>query len=147
MCTSWLQCLIFMPGSIREYQNGLVERRIKEIGRIARCGKEMSGVPDLASSYCVLHSVDILNALPTKANPTDGTTDVTGFSPYLKYYGSQPSMDSFYVFGSYCSVHMDDDHVDKANKMSRLRHVYIFVMQVTSKVRDTWCRTTSAIEN
>jgi hypothetical protein len=76
----------------------------------------MSGVPDLASSYCVLHAVDILNALPTKANPTDGTTDVTGFSPYLKYYGSQPSMDSFYVFGSYCSVHMDDDHVDKTNK-------------------------------
>jgi len=76
----------------------------------------MSGVPDLASSYCVLHVVDILNALPTKANPTDGTTDVTVFSPYLKYYGSQLSMDSFYVFGSYCSVHMDDDHVDKTNK-------------------------------
>jgi len=54
--------------------------RIKEIGRNARCGKEMSGVPDLASSCCVLHAVDILNALPTKANLTDGTTDVTGFS-------------------------------------------------------------------
>jgi len=81
------------PGQLGQYQNGLFERRIKEIGRIARCGKEMSGVPDLASSYSVLHAVDILNALPTKANPTDGTTDVTGFSPYLKYYGSQPSMD------------------------------------------------------
>jgi len=56
------------------------------------------------------------HALPTKANPTDGTTDVTGFSPYLKYYGSQPSMDSFYVFGSYCSVHMDNDHADKTKK-------------------------------
>ena len=44
------------PGQLGKYQNGLVERRIKEIGRIARCGKEMSGVPDLASSYCVLHS-------------------------------------------------------------------------------------------
>ena len=37
-------------------------------------------------------------------------------TPYLKYYGSQPSMDSFYVFGSYCSVHMGDDHVDNTNK-------------------------------
>jgi len=64
----------------------------------------------------VFHAVDILNALPTKENPTDGTTDVTGFSPYLKYYGSQPSMDSFNVFGSYCSVHMDNDHADKTNK-------------------------------
>ena len=104
------------PGQIEKYQNGLVERRIKEIGRIAGCGKEMSGVPDLASSYCVLHAVDILIALPTKANPTDGMTDVTGFSPYLKYYGSQPSMDSFYVFGSYCSVHMYNDNADKTNK-------------------------------
>jgi len=76
----------------------------------------MSGVPDLASSYCVLHADDILNAFPTKANPTDGTTDVTGFSPYLKYYGPQPSMDSFYVFGLYYSVYMDNDHADKTNQ-------------------------------
>jgi len=48
--------------------------------------------------------------------PTEGTTDVTGFSPYLKYYGSQPSMDSFYVFGSYSSVHMDNDHADTTNR-------------------------------
>jgi len=86
----------------------------------------MSGVPDLASSYCVLHAVDILNALPTKANPTDGTTVVTGFSPYLKYYGSQTSMDSFYVFGSYFSVHMNDDYVDKTNKnVTALPRVYL----------------------
>jgi len=104
------------PGKLGKYRNGLVQRRIKENGRIARCGKEMSGVPDLASSYSVLHVVGILNALPTKASPTNGTTDVTGFSPYLKCYGSQPSMDSFYVFGSYCSVHMDNDHADKTNK-------------------------------
>jgi len=77
----------------------------------------MSGVPDLASSYCMLHAVDIRIALPTKANPTDGTTDVTRFSLYLEYYDSQSSMDSFYVFGSYCSVHMDNDHADKTNKI------------------------------
>ena len=71
-------------GQLGKYQNGLVERRIKEIGRIAQCGKEMSSVPDLASSYCVLHEIDILIALPTKANPTNGTTDVTGHSMALK---------------------------------------------------------------
>ena len=37
------------PGQLRKYQKGLVERRITEIGRIARCSTEMSGVPDLAS--------------------------------------------------------------------------------------------------
>jgi len=104
------------PGQLGKHQNGLVERCMKKIGRFARCGKKISGVPDLASSYCVLYAVDILSAVPTKANPIDGTTDVTGFSRYLKYYGSQPSMDSFYVFGSYCSVHMDNDHANKTNK-------------------------------
>ena len=104
------------PGQLGKNQNGLVERSIKEIGGIARCGKEIPGVPDLASCYCVLHAVDILKALHTKVNLTDGTTDVTGFSPYLKYHGSQQSMDSFYVFGSYCSVHKDNDHADKTNK-------------------------------
>lgn len=104
------------PGQPAKYQNGLVGRRSKEIGRIARCGKEISGVPDLVSSYCVLHAVNILSALPTTANPTDGTTDVTGFSPYLQYCSSQLLMSSFDVFGSYCSVRMDDDHIDKTNK-------------------------------
>ena len=32
-------------------------------------------------------------------------------------------------------------------KMSRLRHVCVFAMQVTSKVRDMWCGTTSAVKN
>ena len=84
-----------LTGQLGKYQNG----RIKEIGRIARCGKEMSGVPDLASSYCVPHAVHILIALPTKANPTDGRTTIM---------------------------------LTKQTKMSRLRHVCIFVMQVTS---------------
>ena len=75
-----------------------------------------SGVSDLASSYCVLQAVDILNALPTTANPSDGTTDATGFSPHMQYYSSQPLMDNFYAFGSYCSVHMDIDHSDATNK-------------------------------
>ena len=47
------------PGQLSKYQNSLAERRIKEIGRIARSLKEMSGVPDLASAYCALQSVDI----------------------------------------------------------------------------------------
>jgi len=71
----------------------------------------MSGVPDLASAHCALQSVDILNALPTTANPSNGATDVTGFLPHMMYYGTQPSTDDFYVFGSYCTVQMDDDHV------------------------------------
>ena len=56
------------PGQSGNYQNGLVERCIKEIGRMARCGKEMSGVPDLASSYRVLHADDTFP--PKQIRPT-----------------------------------------------------------------------------
>jgi len=81
------------------------------MGRIALSLKETSGVPDLTSVYCALQSVDILNALPTTANPSNGATGVTGSSPHMMYYGTQPSMNDFYVFESYCTVHTDDDHV------------------------------------
>jgi len=35
----------------------------------------------------------------------------------------------------------------KQTRMPRLRHVYIYVMHVTSNVRGTWYGTTSAVEN
>ena len=108
----------------------------------------MSCVPNLASSYCVLHAVDILNALPTTANPTDSTTDVTRFSPSLKYYGSQPSMSLFYVYSSYCSVHVDDDHFDKTSENVKVSPgVYLCNAGRFKSIRETLYGTTSAVEN
>jgi hypothetical protein len=98
------------PGQQGKYQNGVVERRIKELGRISRSIMHTSGLPDQAASYCVLQAVDILNALPSTANSATDGIDVTGFAPYYAYYGSLPDIDDFYSFGAYTSVHLDPDH-------------------------------------
>ena len=74
-----------------------------------------SGLPHHGTAYCLLQAVDICNALPTTANPAefdDPTTDVTGYSPYYTYYGSIPSIDNYHVFGSFVTVHLDEDHRD-----------------------------------
>jgi hypothetical protein len=39
--------------------------------------------PDLVNAYCLLQAVDILNMLPSTANPSDPLSNVIGFSPYL----------------------------------------------------------------
>jgi hypothetical protein len=67
--------------------------------------------PDLANAYCLLQAVDILNMLPSTTNPTDPLSNVTGFSPYLLYYNSAPPLEQIYAFGSFCTVHLDDDHI------------------------------------
>jgi hypothetical protein len=100
------------PGQLGKYQNGAVERRIKEIGRMARAMMYTADAPDLASAYCVLQAVDILNMLPSTANPADPASTVTGFSPYLLYFNSAPVLEQLYAFGSFCTVHLDADHID-----------------------------------
>jgi hypothetical protein len=75
--------------------------------------------PDLANTYCLLQSVDILNMLPSTANPPDPLSNVTGFSPYLLYYNSAPPLEQIYAFGSFCTVHLDDDHIDSSRPIVR----------------------------
>jgi hypothetical protein len=70
--------------------------------------------PDLANAYCILQAVDILNMLPSTANPADSLSNVTGFSPHLLYYNTAPPLEQLYVFGSFCTVHPDDDHIDSS---------------------------------
>jgi hypothetical protein len=102
------------PGQLGKYQNGVVERRIKEIGRMGRVMMFTVEAPDLANAYCLLQAVDILNMLPSIANPADSLSNVTGFSPYLLYYNSAPPLEQIYAFGSFCTVHLDDDHIDSS---------------------------------
>jgi hypothetical protein len=79
---------------------------------MARAMMYTAEVPDLASAYCLLQVVDILNMLPSTANPADPASNVTGFSPYLLYYNSAPPLEQLYAFGSFCTVHLDADHLD-----------------------------------
>jgi hypothetical protein len=78
---------------------------------MARAVMYTAEVPGLASAYCVLQAVDILNVLPSTANPADPASNVTGFSPYLLYYDSAPPLEQLYAFGSFCTVHLDADHI------------------------------------
>ena len=102
------------PVQLGKYQNGVVERRIKEIGRMGRAMMFTAEAPDLANAYCILQAVDILNMLPSTANPADPLSNVTGFSPHLLYYNSAPPLQQLYAFGSFCTVHLDDDHLDSS---------------------------------
>lgn len=99
------------PGQLGKYQNGVVERRVKEIRRMARAMMHTAHPPDLANAYCILHAVDILNMLPTTANPADPASNLTGFSSHLLYYNSAPPLEQIYAFGSFCTVHLDEDHI------------------------------------
>jgi hypothetical protein len=101
------------PRQLEKYQNGVVERRIKEIGRMGRAMMFTAEPPDLTNAYCILQAVDILNMLPSTANPADPLSNVTGFSPHLLYYNSP--LVQLYAFGSFCTVHLDDDHIDSSH--------------------------------
>jgi transposase InsO family protein len=102
------------PGQLGKYQNGVVERWIKEIGRMGRAMMFTAEAPDLANAYCIVQAVDILNMLPSTANPADPLSNVTRFSPHLLYYNTAPPLEQLYAFGSFCTVHLDDDHIDSS---------------------------------
>ena len=120
--TSRLWCFgAWKSGQLGKYQNGVVERRIKELGRMARAMMYTSDAPDLASVYGLLQAVDILNVLPTTANAIASTS---GFSPHFLYYGSAPPLVEYYPFGSYCTVHLDDDHIDPLVRAAQCIYLY-----------------------
>jgi hypothetical protein len=102
------------PGQLGKYQNDVVERRIKEIGHMGRAMMFTAEAPDLADAYCILQVVDILNMLPSTANPVDPLSNVTGFSTHLLYYNEDPPLEQLYAFGSFWTVHLDDDHIDSS---------------------------------
>jgi len=59
------------PGQLGKYQNGLVERLIKEIGHIARCGKDMSVCPIWHHLIaCSMWSTSLMPSLPKQIRPT-----------------------------------------------------------------------------
>ena len=83
---------------------------------MARAMMYISDASDLACEYGLLQAVDILKVLPTRANDTASTN---GFPPHSLYYGSAPPLDEYYPFRSFCTVHLDDDHIDPSRPLVR----------------------------
>ena len=80
------------PGDSGKWQNGVVERRIKELGTTARKLMHTSQMLPEAKMHALYHAADILNALPTTGNP--GGSDSTGLPPQYVFDGSGLDLDT-----------------------------------------------------
>jgi hypothetical protein len=69
------------------------------------------------------HAADILNALPSSANPTDDGH--VGMPPDYIYDTTVCDVDNHYAFGSFCSAHLDSDHTDDDPKVKAASCVYL----------------------
>jgi transposase InsO family protein len=118
------------PGGLGKWQNGVCERKIKDLGSIMRSIMSISALPPAAAVYAMYQAQDILNDLPTKAhnglNGCPTSTDGLGLSPRFVAFQADLDVDHWFAFGSYCSVHLDDDHkVPGDNLRSAARCVYL----------------------
>jgi hypothetical protein len=86
-----------------------------------------SNLPSTASVYAMYHAADILNALPSSANPTDDghAGIVTGMPPDYIYDTTVCDVDNHYAFSSFCSAHLDSDHTDDDPKVEAALCVYL----------------------
>ena len=106
-----------------KWQNGTVERRIKELGLIARSIAEAGNMPDASHMYALWQAADILNVLPCSSNA--GGTDETGLPPQYVYEGAELDLDKFFAHGSFCTAHNDADHQDPNHRISAAKCVYL----------------------
>ena len=111
------------PGDSGKWQNGIVERRIKELGTIGRKLMHTSQMLPEARMHALYHAADILNALPTTANP--GGSDSTGLPPQYVFDGATMEVGTWYAFGSQCYVHLDRDHSSQDKNIQAASCVYL----------------------
>ena len=102
------------PGGLGKWQNSICERKIKDLGSIMRTIMFTSCLPPAAAVYAMYQAQDILNDLPTKAhNGLNGhptSCEGIGLSPRFVAFQSDLDLDHWFAFGSYCAVHLDNDH-------------------------------------
>ena len=106
-CTQEFSC----PGDSGKWQNGVVERRIKELGNVARKLMASSDMFPQGRCHALYHAADIVNTLPTSANPNG--RDSVGLPPNFVYDQTPLDLDVWYAFGSKCFAHLDSDHASK----------------------------------
>jgi len=96
------------PGDLGKWQNGICERKIKNLGRTTRAIMHRSCLPSAATVYAMYHAVDVMNTLPTSVNIT--MDSCAGLSPSEVEGDNVLDIISFYAFGSHCFVHLDKEH-------------------------------------
>ena len=111
------------PGDSGKWQNGVVERRIKELGNVARKLMRTSNMMPEGRCHALYHAADIINALPTSANP--GGRDSTGLPPDFVYNQKSLDLDHWYAFGSQCFAHLDSDHASDDVNIQAASCVYL----------------------
>ena len=119
------------PGDLGKWQNGVCERRIKDLCTTMNAVMLTSNLPSTASVYAMYHAADVLNALPSSANPTDDGH--VGMPPDYIYDTTVCDVDNHFAFGSFCSAHLDSDHTDDDPKVKAASCVYL------SKSHHTGC--------
>ena len=106
-----------------KWQNGTCERRIKDLGIVTRSIMYTSDMPHAAGMYALYQAADILNALPTTTNA--GGSDSCGLPPDYVYDKSEFVPAHWFAFGSYCTVHLDSEHLDKDKRVTAAECVYL----------------------
>ncbi|MCH79834.1 peptide transporter PTR2 [Trifolium medium] len=86
-------------------QNGRVERKHQCILNIARALMTQSHLPPRYWGYAVLHSVFIVNRVPSNA--------IKGQIPFTVLHNKLPDLSQLKVFGSLCYVSTQDNHMSK----------------------------------
>ena len=117
-CTQKFSC----PGG-GTWQNGVVERQIRNLKDAGRSIMETSDMPEVTNMAALYQAADVLNNLPASAN--EGKQDCTGLSPNFVYRGQEPDFKNWFDFGSFCRVHLDDDHTDPNNRVTAASCVYL----------------------
>ncbi|GAU24468.1 hypothetical protein TSUD_319450 [Trifolium subterraneum] len=104
-------------------QNGRVERKHQCILNIARALLTQSNLPSKYSGYAVLHSVFIMNRVPSQA--------IQNKIPFAALHNKLPDMSQLKVFGSLCYASTHDVHRSKFDHRAR-KCVYLGIKSVKS---------------
>jgi hypothetical protein len=72
--------------------------------------------------HALYHAADIINALPTSANPVG--RDSTGLPPDFVYNQKSLDLDHWYAFGSQCVAHLDSSRCRRVMIRTRTLRSY-----------------------
>jgi hypothetical protein len=130
--------------------NGVVERAIGIIDKIARTLLFEAKLPHNFWCYAVEHAVWLKNRLPTSALPYGDSP--TAISPFEALYLKQPNLSKARVFGCKMTIHLSSvKHIGKYTENIKPGHWILIGMQGSSVYKaldlDTLEETTTTVAN